>query len=66
MALIKRQNKALTLAKMYYSIYKSEPFYMKGRIPYLDDMINQKLAEVRYLPGDILVIKMVGAGKLQA
>ena len=40
-----------------------EPFYSRGKIPYQDEMVKQGLIEVRQLPGDVLVIKMLGAGK---
>jgi hypothetical protein len=61
---LKKPSKALVLAKMYYDTYGSNPFYMRGKVPYLDDMIKSKLVEARELPGGLLVIRILEAGKL--
>jgi len=57
-------NKILNVAKMYYRTFGSNCFYMREKLLYQDEMIKQKLIEVRYLPGSIYVIKITGAGKL--
>ena len=61
---LKNLSKALNLVKMYYDIYKGQPFYIRGTIPYLDEMIKSKLVEVRHLTGGVLVIRILEASKL--
>ena len=61
---LKKVSKTLKFNRLYYNIYGTEPFYNRGKIPYQDEMVKQGLIEVRQLTGDVLVIKMLGAGKL--
>jgi len=61
---LKKPSKALVIAKMYYDIYGIKPFYMKGNVPFLDDMIKSKLVEARELPGGLLLIRILEAGQL--
>ena len=60
---LKKVSKTIKFNRLYYNIYGKEPLYSRGKIPYQDEMVKQGLIEVRQLAGDVLVIKMLGAGK---
>jgi hypothetical protein len=64
MAQKQKVNKVVKFNKLYYSIYGLKPFYMRGKIPYQDEMVKQNLITVRQLPGDVLEIRLTGARKL--
>ena len=61
---LKKLSKALIMARVYYDTYGSSPFYMRGKVPFLDDMIKSKLVEARHLTGEVLVIRILEAGNL--
>lgn len=59
----KKPSKVIKFKNLYYQLYGLEPFYSRGKIPHQDEMVKQGLITIRQLPGDVLVIKMLGAGK---
>jgi hypothetical protein len=56
--------KVANILKMYYATYGSDPFYIKGKAPFIAELLKEKLITLKKLPGDVSVITIIGAGKL--